>query len=258
MKWFKHDSDANRDSKLEKVLMRYGAEGYALYWLCLELIAGQISASKLSFELEHDSEILAYRLKLDSAKVEEMMRYMVDLDLFEIEETTQRITCLKIAERIENSVVRNSELAAIQKRLKAGTIHEFPETSGKTPKVSYSASDASGTSGLEEKRLEKTRNRKEEAHHHEMAREMFSLIRNCLPKAKEPNWEHWARDIRLMEERDNRTSDEIRSVFLWANQDDFWSANVLSPSNLRKNFDRLQSKMHKALPNERDPGVGAI
>ena len=128
MKWFKHDTDANRDPKLEKVLMRYGAEGYALYWLCIELIAAPIDKHNLTFELEHDAEILAHRLKMDSAKVEEIMKYMVGLELFEIDATTQRVSCLKIANRIENSVVKNPNLREIQKRLAAG-----PGQSGKIP-----------------------------------------------------------------------------------------------------------------------------
>lgn len=114
MKWFKHDSDANRDARLEKILMRYGAEGYALYWLCLELIAAPIDKTNINFELEHDAEVLAYRLKIDSARVEEIMRYMIEIDLFEINHTTQRITCLKLANRLENSIVKNPQLKEIQ------------------------------------------------------------------------------------------------------------------------------------------------
>lgn len=118
MKWFKHDTDANRDPKLEKVLMKYGAEGYALYWLCLELIAGPIDKHNINFELEHDAEILAHRLRMDSVRVEEIMRYMGEIRLFEIEPTTQRITCLKLARRIENSIIKNPELKQIQEAMK--------------------------------------------------------------------------------------------------------------------------------------------
>lgn len=135
MKWFKHDSDANRDAKLEKVLMRYGAEGYGLYWLCLELIAAPIDKSNLSFELEHDSEILAYRLKMDSLKVEEIMRYFVSLDLFETSESTQRITCLKLASRIENSIVKNPQLKEIQSVI-TESLDQISENPGQSRKTS--------------------------------------------------------------------------------------------------------------------------
>lgn len=98
--------------------MKYGAEGYALYWLCLELIAAPIDKQNINFELEHDAEILAHRLRMDSVRVEEIMRYMCDIRLFELEPTTQRVTCLKLANRIENSIVKNPELKAIQDHIK--------------------------------------------------------------------------------------------------------------------------------------------
>ena len=133
MKWFKHDTDANRDPKLEKILMRYGAEGYALYWLCIELIAAPIDKSNINFELEHDAEILAHRLKMDSKRVEEIMLHMTNIGLFEIDATTQRITCLKLAERIENSIVKNPEIKRIQHLMAddPGQSRTIPDNSGK-------------------------------------------------------------------------------------------------------------------------------
>lgn len=135
MRWFKHDTNSNRDAKLEKVLMRYGAEGYALYWLCLELIAEPIDKHNLTFELEHDSEILANRLKMDSARVEEIMKYMTSLGLFEFDTATQRLTCLKLANRLENSIVKNRELKEIQQLMaqKSGVVPDNPGQSGKNP-----------------------------------------------------------------------------------------------------------------------------
>ena len=129
MKWFKHDSDANRDPKLEKVLMKYGAEGYALYWLCIELIAAPIDKHNITFELEHDAEILAHRLKMDSARVEEIMRYMGGLNLFEIDPLTQRVTCMKLALRIENSIVKHPELKQIQQDITSS--RTIPDNPGK-------------------------------------------------------------------------------------------------------------------------------
>ena len=39
MKWFKHDATAGMDAKLKKLRLRYGLEGYGLYWYLLECIA---------------------------------------------------------------------------------------------------------------------------------------------------------------------------------------------------------------------------
>lgn len=131
MKWFKHNADANRDAKLEKVLMRFGAEGYALYWLCLELIAAPIDRSNITFELDHDAEILAFRLRMDSLKVEEIMNFFVSLGLFEMDLTTHRITCMKLAANLENSIIKNPELQRIQLLIKEKS-EDVPDNPGQS------------------------------------------------------------------------------------------------------------------------------
>jgi len=100
MKWFKQDTDASMDAKLQDVLLEYGAEGYGLYWYCLELIAGKVTSEKLTFELEHDARIIARNLGLGVQRVEEMMRHMISLGLFE--ESSGTITCLKLAKRADD------------------------------------------------------------------------------------------------------------------------------------------------------------
>jgi len=73
----------------------------------------------------------------------------------------------------------------------------------------------------------------------EVANWMFELIRQINPGHKPPNVEKWANTIRLMRERDSRTHQQIRELFSWANSDDFWSKNILSPDKLRKQWDKL-------------------
>ncbi len=105
MKWFKHDSDANNDAKLWKVRLKYGMEGYGLYWYCLELIAGNISETNLTFELEHDSEVIAGQTGIHYELVQEMMTYMCDLGLFEIR--GNNIVCMKLLKRLDKSMTSN-------------------------------------------------------------------------------------------------------------------------------------------------------
>ena len=113
MKWFKHDSNAQADAKLERLIIRHGLEGYGLYWYCLELIVGNIESHNLTFELEHDAEVLAHRLRMHVDKVNEMMAYMIDLGLFEIND--QRVTCLKLAKRLDSSMTSNPKFRQIIK-----------------------------------------------------------------------------------------------------------------------------------------------
>jgi hypothetical protein len=51
MKWFRHESDSHSNIKLGAVVHQFGLKGYALYWLCLELVAQQGS---MTYELNHN------------------------------------------------------------------------------------------------------------------------------------------------------------------------------------------------------------
>ena len=108
MKWFKHDSDASQDNKLQNVLLDYGLEGYGLYWHCLELIAGKVDSDSVTFELEHDARVIARNVGCTPQKVEEMMRYFVNIGLFE--NANGVITCLKMAKRLDKSMTSNAEM----------------------------------------------------------------------------------------------------------------------------------------------------
>ena len=99
MKWFKHDSNASMDAKLKRVRAKYGFEGYGIYWYCLELIAQNIDKNNLTFELEHDAELIAIDTGIHYELIQEMMQEFVRLKLFE--NTDGIITCLKMRERTD-------------------------------------------------------------------------------------------------------------------------------------------------------------
>lgn len=108
MLWFKHDTNAHSDAKLKKVRMKYGADGYAIYWYCLECIAGRIDKDNLTFNLEEDSEIIAYELSIAEHRVQDIMKYMVSLALFE--EADGIITCLKLSKRLDKSMTNSPKM----------------------------------------------------------------------------------------------------------------------------------------------------
>jgi hypothetical protein len=117
MRWIKHDTDANQDAKLQNVLIDYGLEGYGLYWYCIELIASKIDNDNITFELEHDSRIIARSVGSTQQKVEEMMRYFVETGLFE--DSTGVITCFKLARRLDKSMTSNPQMREIIGKLKS-------------------------------------------------------------------------------------------------------------------------------------------
>ncbi|WP_417737385.1 helix-turn-helix domain-containing protein [Rosistilla oblonga] len=80
------------------------------------------------------------------------------------------------------------------------------------------------------------------------AKAMFEQIRRVAPREKSPKFEAWANELRLLRERDGRDPKEIKTVFNWANADDFWCTNIRSPSKLREKYSALHAKMIAAQP----------
>jgi hypothetical protein len=112
MEWFRHDSNANLDDKLQQVLLNYGLEGYGLYWYCIELIVNKVSATNITFELKHDARVIARNTGSTPQKVEEMMKHFVELGLFE-SNVNGLITCLKVATRLSASATSNQYMRKI-------------------------------------------------------------------------------------------------------------------------------------------------
>lgn len=77
----------------------------------------------------------------------------------------------------------------------------------------------------------------------ENAEFLYKEILTNNPDAKKPNLEKWANEFRLIRERDKRTDEQIKYLIKWSQQDEFWKANILSPSSLRKHYDKLVVKI---------------
>ena len=137
MKWFKHDSNAAIDAKIERLILNYGIEGYGLYFYCLELIARNVEKHNLTFELEHDAELIGSRISVHKDRVSEMMTFMCNIGLFE--NSHGIITCLKMATRTDEYT---------QKIIKSR---------GDVPTLSRQSPDNVRLNRIEENRIEESR-----------------------------------------------------------------------------------------------------
>lgn len=73
----------------------------------------------------------------------------------------------------------------------------------------------------------------------EIAKEIYEAVLVVNQTVKEPNFDKWANDIRLMRVQDGRSYDDILRAFFFANRDPFWSNNVLSTGALRRHYVKL-------------------
>lgn len=83
---------------------------------------------------------------------------------------------------------------------------------------------------------------------------IWKHIHEMQPTRKAPKLNKWADTIRLMRERDGRTDEQIRALFLKCHNDDFERTNVLSPEKLRKRWDNLDLKLNLS---KRTNGTGS-
>jgi hypothetical protein len=233
MLWFKHDTNASQDAKLKKVRMKYGLEGYGLYWYCIELIAAGVDQNNLTFELEHDSEIISFDTGIHIERVNEMMAYMINLELFE--SNNNAITCLKMLKRLDQSMTSNKEMRGMINKAKIN--HD--EVMTKSDLVMQ-----------EEKRIDKNRqdktitNVKPKFDQIDLAfaQLAFDELLHHNPNHKAPNLNAWAEDARKMREIDNRDPNEMARVWTWIRNDSFWSTNILSISKFREKYDMVSMK----------------
>lgn len=116
MKWFKHDSDASIDSKLQSLLLDYGASGYGLYWYCIELIAQNVNENNITFELDHDARIISRNLNLTYQETKDMMKYMIDLGLFSL--NNEKLVCYSLAKRLDQSMTSSPKMRNIISSIK--------------------------------------------------------------------------------------------------------------------------------------------
>ncbi|QGF21760.1 putative replication initiator [Bacillus phage vB_BcM_Sam46] len=79
--------------------------------------------------------------------------------------------------------------------------------------------------------------------HMKIGQFLFEKIRENFPNTKEPNFDMWANEVRLMMEKDNRSKRDIHDVIVWTANNSFWRKNILSTDKLRKQFDKLLIEM---------------
>lgn len=84
-----------------------------------------------------------------------------------------------------------------------------------------------------------------------LAKTLFKLIRKNQD-IKEPNLDDWANTIRLTIESDKRSGKEVQEMIVWATQHEFWGGVILSPSSLRKHYDKMKAQRNN--PTKKNGG----
>ena len=114
MKWFKHFSNAHNDTRIRRLIRKYGLRGYGLYFACVEMISYQLDPDSPNPELEDSARDIAEMFGEDTALIEDILHYCIyDQKLFDVDENTGRLICFKLLHHLDNTLSNNPEIRKI-------------------------------------------------------------------------------------------------------------------------------------------------
>jgi hypothetical protein len=108
MKWFEHHSDAMMNKKLKPMIIKYGVEGYGLYFFCVELVARELTPKNVSCEISWDFGTIAHELKMKEERVKEIIDDFCKIGLFSV--SKGKLICPKIMYLLDNATSQNPEI----------------------------------------------------------------------------------------------------------------------------------------------------
>ncbi len=235
MRWLKHITTTRSDEKIARLFDRLGAEGYGVFWSVLEEIARNLEGNSPTF-LRLSAKNWGKVCGFSARKFEKTSRVLKEIGIFSIE-------------YFENEIL-----------IKAPNLlkyrDEWSKRKDKTPEQLQS--DSGGTPArTEQSRTDKNKVKKKvvsfSPEDHATGEKILAILQKYAPRLRQPNLDSWADTIRLMREQDKLTHHSILDVFKWANKDSFWAANILSPTKLRKQWDKLVARMEQDLND--DPNI---
>lgn len=256
MQYFKHFTKMRSDTKVRRLFAKYGLEGYGLYNLIIESIAGSIETENPLPFLEETCDDIASFYNGNSAKIDEMVRFMIEEGLLEVETTEKKIACYKIYGYLEQSQTRSEKIRQL--------IAAYKDK--KNILDGQKCLRQSETKVIEENRKDKeeNKNRKEESPENPapvlkpeniLPSETYILAdllselhtenidkgyRHCTPQQNQ----RWAEDIDKLNRLDGRSFQDIEKAIRWIKTPgQFWAPNVMSGSKLREKFPTIWAQM---------------
>lgn len=90
MKWYKHESDDHNKIESKLIMAKFGAEGYGIYQILIELIAEYVDKDTLGnwghVHPLHTVETLAEECHVTPDKLREFLKFCNDKNIFEKDE----------------------------------------------------------------------------------------------------------------------------------------------------------------------------
>lgn len=233
MRFFKHMTNSSQDERIIRLEEEFGLEGYAAYFKVLEIIGSQFSSENQQVSVTFSLKTWRKLLTFPPKKMQNFATFAEKVGLFivKLEGDDLTIEC-------RNLLKYRDEYSKKKEREASKSPDKVQTKSRQTPEP------------FKDKDKDKDKDKESEAgpseDHLAFANGMFSKIKHVAPKTKKPNLTNWANELRIMSEQDGLTLPEMASVFRFANADEFWQTNILSPSSFRKQFAKLHAQMNQS------------
>ncbi|WP_163061987.1 phage replisome organizer N-terminal domain-containing protein [Bacillus cereus] len=256
VKWIKLSTSMFEDEKIRLIESLPDADTLLIIWIKLLSQAGRTNANGyifLSKNIPFTEEMLSTLFNRPIATVRLALQTFKQFGMIDI--TDDQYICISNWEKHQNidGLERVKQLNAERnKKYRERKKQQQLALENKVEENDVCVTSRDDTDIEEDKELdkEKDKKKKEKSSRHKFetcdtngAKYLFEKIKVNNPKQKEPNFNNWANEFRLMRERDNREPQEIKDVIDWCQADPFWQGNILSPRKLREKFDQLTIQM---------------
>ncbi|MBO1628218.1 phage replisome organizer N-terminal domain-containing protein [Bacillus arachidis] len=270
VKWIKLSTNMFEDEKIRLIESLPDADTLLIIWIKLLSQAGKTNASGyifLSENIPFTEEMLSTLFNRPIATVRLALQTFRQFGMIDI--TEDQYICISNWEKHQNidglervkqlNAERNKKYRERKKQQQLALENKGEDSD--TCVTSRDDIDIEEDKELDKekdkkKKIEKTYRHKFETCDTNGAKYLFEKIKGNNPKQKEPNFDSWANDFRLIREKDNRELQEIKDVIDWCQADPFWQGNILSPKKLREKFDQLTIQMNskKGAKNNAESG----
>jgi len=223
--YFSHDSNARSDERILAVRAKYGAKGYGIYFMIIEMLR-EANAQRL---LKHYSSI-AYGLHEQTEDVQDIVE---NFNLFEIDGDYFFSPSLK------KRMIKKEEIN--EKRRQAGKRGGEANAQRLLKQTSTIAKPLKEKKGKERKEYNTCAISEFQKKSFELANHLVGAILKNNPNFKNSpeTLKGWAEDIEKMLRLDGRSVEDSRAVIDFAQKSSFWRSNILSGAKLREKFDTL-------------------
>ncbi|PDY93498.1 phage replisome organizer N-terminal domain-containing protein [Bacillus toyonensis] len=271
VKWIKLSTSMFEDEKIRLIESLPDADTLLIIWIKLLSQAGRTNANGYIFLSENvpfTEEMLSTLFNRPIATVRLALQTFKQFGMIDV--TDDQYICISNWEKHQNidglervkqlNAERNRKYRERKKQQQLALENKGEESDACV--TSRDDTDIEEDTELDidkekDKKKEKTSRHKFETCDTNGAKYLFEKIKGNNPKQKEPNFDTWSNDFRLMREKDNRELKEIKDVIDWCQGDPFWQGNILSPKKLREKFDQLTIQMNskKGAKNNAESGA---